>query len=89
MLRAGAKVRRSQHPPWSSGLSRSTVARVVFFISLACILGATLTPAGTEFQPDFASCIICGSRAWADAIANLLLYAPLGAALVWNGRVGL
>jgi len=34
------------------------------------------------------SCIICGSRAWADAIANLLLYAPLGAALVWNGRVG-
>lgn len=43
---------------------------------------------GTEFQPDFVSCIICGSRGWADAIANLLLYAPLGAALVWNGRIG-
>ena len=35
------------------------------------------------------SCIICGGRGWADAAANLLLYAPLGAALFWNGRVGL
>ena len=34
-------------------------------------------------------CIICGGRGWADAVANLLLYAPLGAALFWNGRVGL
>lgn len=33
-------------------------------------------------------CIICGGRGWADAVANLLLYAPLGAALFWNGRVG-
>lgn len=58
-------------------------------LSLACILGATLTPAGTEFQPDFIGCIICGARGWSDAIANVLLYAPLGAALAWNGRVGL
>ena len=40
-------------------------------------------------QPDFVNCILCGSRNWADAVANLLLYAPLGAALVWNGRTGL
>lgn len=35
------------------------------------------------------SCILCGNRDWADAVANLLLYAPLGAALFWNGRSGL
>jgi len=34
------------------------------------------------------SCIICGARGWADAVANVLLYAPLGVALFWNGRVG-
>lgn len=89
MIATGAIVRRSPNPRGSNALNRSTVAPVAFFISLACILGATLTPAGTEFQPDFVSCLICGSRAWADAIANLLLYAPLGAALVWNGRIGL
>lgn len=55
---------------------------------MACILGATLAPVGTELQPDFVSCILCGGRDWADAVANLLLYAPLGAALVWNGRIG-
>ena len=64
-------------------------ARALFFISLGCILGATLTPVGTEFQPDFVSCIICGGRGWADAVANLILYAPFGAALAWNGRTGL
>jgi VanZ like protein len=61
----------------------------VLLVALACILGATLAPVGTEFQPDFVGCIICGRRGWADAIANLLLYAPLGAALFGNGRVGL
>ncbi len=58
-------------------------------VALACILGATLAPAGTEFQADFVSCILCGNRDWADAVANLLLYAPLGAALFWSGRTGL
>jgi VanZ like protein len=70
-------------------LGRITLARVVLVIALACILGATLAPVGTEFQPDFVTCIICGGRGWADAVANVLLYAPLGAALFWNGRVGL
>ncbi len=70
-------------------LSRTTLARVVLVASLACILGATLVPLGTEFQPVFVSCILCGSRGWADAVANLLLFMPLGAALAWNGRVGL
>lgn len=55
---------------------------------MACILGATLAPVGTELQPDFVSCILCGGRNWADAVANLLLYAPLGAALAWNGQTG-
>jgi hypothetical protein len=63
--------------------------RVVLCVALACILGATLAPVGTEFQPDFVGCIICGGRGSADAVANLLLYAPLGAALFWNGRIGL
>jgi len=64
------------------------LARAALAASLACILGATLAPVGTEFQPDLVSCILCGSRDWADAISNLLLYAPLGAALAWTGRVG-
>jgi hypothetical protein len=64
------------------------MARAALVVSLGFILGATLAPVGTEFQPDFVSCILCGSRNWADAVSNLLLYAPLGAALVWNGRVG-
>ncbi len=92
---AGAIGRRSQLPP-GDGLIRTTsesagptrLARAALVASLACILGATLAPVGTEFQPDFVSCILCGSRDWADAVSNLLLYAPLGAALAWNGRVG-
>src|SRR5258708_7450434 len=73
---------------WEDDLGRITIARVALIVALACILGATLAPVGTEFQPDFVRCIICGGRGWADAVANLLLYAPLGAALFWNGRVG-
>ena len=45
---------------------------------------ATLSPTGTE-RPEFAGCIVCGARAWADVIANVLLYAPLGAALALAG----
>ena len=69
-------------------MGRIRLAQIVLLLALACILGATLAPAGTEFQPDFVSCLICGARGWADAVANVLLYAPLGVALFWNGRVG-
>jgi hypothetical protein len=62
--------------------------RIALLGSLACILAATLVPVGTELQPEFVRCIVCGSRGWADVLANVLLFAPLGAALALNGRIG-
>jgi hypothetical protein len=49
--------------------------------------GATLFPAGIE-HTEFFACIVCGTRGWADALANVLLFAPLGAALVAARRTG-
>ena len=69
-------------------MTSRTLARVALGAALAFILLATLVPAGTELQPEFVGCILCGDRRWADAVANVILFAPLGAALVWNGRVG-
>jgi hypothetical protein len=62
-------------------------ARIGLGIALAAVLGATLFPAGTE-RTEFFACILCGTRAWGDALANVLLFAPLGAALVASGRTG-
>lgn len=57
-------------------------------MALACILAATLTPAGAALQPDFSACLLCGARGNADALVNLILFAPLGAALALNGFTG-
>jgi hypothetical protein len=56
--------------------------------AVACILAATLTPAGTEFEPEFAGCLVCGAHGVSDVLVNLILFAPLGAALALNGRTG-
>jgi hypothetical protein len=52
------------------------------------VLVATLMPRGGAPQP-ISLCLICGDRGAADALRNLLLFAPLGAAIAlcgWRGR---
>ena len=68
---------------------RPSIARFVLGVALGCIFLATLTPFPGARQPDFVGCIVCGVRGAADAIVNLILFLPLGAALLMNGRVGL
>jgi hypothetical protein len=57
-------------------------------VALGLILLATLTPFPGARLPDFVGCVICGVRGWSDALANLILFVPLGAALLANGRTG-
>ena len=65
------------------------MARLALGAALGFILLATLTPFPGEHQPDFVGCLICGIRGNSDAVVNLILYLPLGAALMINGRTGL
>jgi hypothetical protein len=52
---------------------------------LAVILLLTLMPAGGIDEPVARICFACGERAIADALLNVLLFAPLGAALAAGG----
>lgn len=70
-------------------LPRPSLTRLALGVSLGFILLTTLTPFPGEHQPDFVGCLICGIRGNSDAIVNLILYMPLGAALMINGRTGL
>jgi VanZ family protein len=63
-----------QHPPPRRG------AWPAVTIAVALIAVATLLPGGPDTRTPGA-CLSCGSRALADAILNVALYAPLGAAL--------
>jgi hypothetical protein len=63
------------------------LARLGLYASLTFILGATLYPSGSEL-PEFVGCIVCGARGWSDAIVNVLLFLPFGAALGALGRTG-
>jgi hypothetical protein len=53
------------------------------------ILGATLIPMDAGSETDFIACIVCGSRGTADALVNVILFAPLGLALALTGRTGI
>jgi hypothetical protein len=53
------------------------------------ILGATLTPMDAGSDSDFVACFLCGSRGNADALVNVILFAPLGLALALMGRTGI
>jgi VanZ like family len=51
------------------------------------VLGATLSPSGGAPQ-HISLCLLCGERGAADALRNLLLFAPLGVAIAlcgWRG----
>ena len=61
---------------------RSVSVLAVAWIVLVLI--ATLTPGDTSVPP-FTACIICGSQGIADAICNVVLFLPVGAALMVLG----
>jgi hypothetical protein len=52
------------------------------------VAGATLTPTAGDASPPAFGCVICGPDGGIDAIANVLLFAPLGAGLAVWGRRG-
>jgi len=54
---------------------------------LLAVLVATLTPSGGAPQP-ISLCLLCGDRGAADALRNVILFAPLGATIAlcgWRG----
>lgn len=63
----------------------SRVSRVVLTLSTAAILVATLRPDLSRGAQAWASCILCGGRGTADALVNLILFAPLGVGLALAG----
>ena len=73
----------SSRPP-----TRPRLVRLGLFSALLFILGATLMPMDAGGETDFVACILCGSRGNADALVNVILFAPLGLALALTGRTG-
>ena len=63
--------------------------RFLLTAAVACILAATLTPAGTVLDPEFTRCLVCGVRGLSDSLVNVILFAPLGVTLALNGRRGM
>lgn len=71
-------------PPPAAGPARGRATLPLVF-SLAAILLATLTPTAGEGAAGWDGCVVCGDRGLADALLNLALFAPLGAALARRG----
>ncbi|MGE5745129.1 MAG: VanZ family protein [Gemmatimonadota bacterium] len=63
--------------------------RFLLTAAVACILAATLTPAGTVVESEFLRCLLCGARGLSDSLVNIILFAPLGITLALNGRHGM
>lgn len=57
---------------------------VLGWIAIAAL---TLTPGSGGADPPF-GCVVCGPDGGVDAIANVLLFVPLGAGLAWAGVRG-
>jgi hypothetical protein len=70
-------------------ITAAIIPRLGVFGALLFILGATLTPMDAGNDTDFIACILCGSRGNADALVNVILFAPLGFALTLMGRTGI
>jgi hypothetical protein len=68
--------------------ARSTVLRATLAVAgWLAIAAATLTPTSGDASAPAFGCIICGPDGGIDAIANVLLFAPLGAGLaIWGLR---
>jgi hypothetical protein len=54
-------------------------------LGAAVIAVATLRPDYSREAPPWAACLVCGERGTADAILNVILFAPLGAGLALAG----
>ena len=63
----------------------STLRRLAPFAALAPILAATLYPTGATEPEGWVRCLFCGEHGLADFLVNVILFAPLGAALAWRG----
>jgi hypothetical protein len=79
--RSGPPTGRAGRP---GGPARGRVARALPAIVAGFILLLTLHPTGGDPEP-WTTCLICGSRGTADAVMNVLLFLPLGAALLAGG----
>ena len=66
-------------------MARPSVTRAVLCASLVLIVLATLSPLDRSTAPVVRWCLGCGPIWLADAISNLILFAPLGAALTLCG----
>jgi hypothetical protein len=64
-------------------MSRRDAALVV--LAIAGILAATTFPTSSSETGHVGFCLVCGERGVSDAFLNLLLFAPLGAALALLG----
>lgn len=64
-----------------------SLPRALLALSLLAILIATLTPSGDELDP-LVLCVVCGAQGWSDALVNIILFLPLGAALALLARRG-
>ena len=62
-------------------ITRTGFARGLLGAVVALILGATLFPVSSAETERLTACLICGSRGAADAILNVILFLPVGAAL--------
>ncbi len=59
-------------------MNRAKAARLLVVFSLVTIAGLTLYPDSSTTTSNW-NCIFCGTRATADLVLNILLFAPLGA----------
>jgi len=67
---------------------RRAIGVAVAAAGLALVLGLTLTPAAGPDAGTFRWCLLCGDLGLSDFIANVLLFVPLAAGLVWSGVAG-
>lgn len=76
---------RSDAQPATRSLG-SRAARALIFVAAALVLVATLYPLEPTAGGGDIGCLICGERGLADAIINVILFMPLGAAAALTGR---
>lgn len=64
----------------------SRLGGIFIFLAAALVLLATLYPTEATGGASSYECVLCGERAIADALVNVILFLPLGAALALPGR---
>lgn len=69
-------------PPTEIALATTLgkIGRALTWLAAVLVLGATLVPSRSEVEGAFFDCLVCGDRGLADAILNVALFVPFGAA---------